>query len=89
MYEGTDFNGHRPDLLLIRNDEKIPVECEYSDLDRKGRMLEKLRFYPKVIFSAFKDRRNEIPRSAGLLLIPPIGDLSEPEYVEAQKVTGT
>ncbi len=89
VYEGTDFNGHRPDLLLIRNDEKIPVECEYSDLDRKGRMLEKLRFYPKVIFSAFKDRRNEIPSSAGLLLIPPIGDLSEPEYVEAQKVTGT
>ncbi len=77
-----------PDLLLLKDDEKIPIECEYSDISNKGRMREKLKFYPNVIFSAFKDKRDEIPQNASLLLIPPIGDQSEPEYIEFQKVTG-
>jgi hypothetical protein len=88
VYEGVDYDGHRPDLLLLKDDEKIPIECEYSDISNKGRMREKLKFYPNVIFSAFKDKRDEIPQNASLLLIPPIGDQSEPEYIEFQKVTG-
>lgn len=88
VYEGVDYDGHRPDLLLLKGDEKIPIECEYSDINNKGRMREKLKFYPNVIFSAFRNKRDDIPQNASLLLIPPIGDQSEPEYIEFQKVTG-
>lgn len=88
VYEGLEFNGHRPDLVLIANGERIPVECEYSDLDNKSRVLEKAEFYQRVIFSAFKDDREKFPPGTMLLLIPPIGDPSEPEFVGAQNGIG-
>ncbi|MCL6002859.1 MAG: DUF87 domain-containing protein [Thermoplasmatales archaeon] len=88
VYEGIDYDGHRPDLVIVKNDEKIPVECEYSDLENKSRIREKMKFYPRVIFSAFRDRREEFPPNTSILLIPPIGDRSEPEYLGRQNVTG-
>ncbi|MCL5407986.1 MAG: DUF87 domain-containing protein [Candidatus Thermoplasmatota archaeon] len=88
VYEGLDYDGHRPDLVIIKDDRKIPVECEYSDLNRRGRMLEKMKFYPNVIFSAFREKRGEMPSNTSLLLIPPIGDQSQPEYIESQNETG-
>ncbi len=88
VYEGIDYEGHRPDLVVIKNEERIPVECEYSDFERKERIKEKMAFYPKVIFSAFRDRKNDIPTGTSVLLIPPLGDQSEPEFIDSQKVTG-
>ncbi len=88
VYEGIDYDGHRPDLVVMKDDEKIPVECEYSDFEKKGRIREKMSFYPNVIFSAFRERKGELPPGMGLLLIPPIGDQSEPEFIEPQKEIG-
>lgn len=88
VYEGVDLRDHRPDLVVVKDGERIPVECEYSDLRNKRRMIDKLEYYPNLIFSAFKDKRDEIPPNSRLLLIPPIGDQSEPEYLEFQNVTG-
>ncbi len=88
VYEGIELSGHRPDLVVINGSEKIPVECEYSDIENKKRMKEKMALYPNVIFAAFTDSRDEIPPNTNMLLIPPIGDLSEPEYTGSQNVIG-
>ncbi|MEM0133688.1 MAG: DUF87 domain-containing protein [Thermoplasmatales archaeon] len=88
VYEGIEYDGHRPDLVIVKNNDKIPIECEYSDLHNKTRIKEKIKFYKRVIFSAFRNVREEFPPGTNLLLIPPVGDHSEPEYVEGQNVIG-
>lgn len=88
VYEGIDYDGHRPDLVIKKGEELIAVECEYSDFERKERIREKMSFFPKLILSAFRDRKDDIPAGTSVLLIPPLGDRSEPEFFDFQNVTG-
>lgn len=88
VYEGINYDGHRPDLVIVRENEKIPIECEYSDLENKKRMLEKKKFYPRVIFSVFEDSRDQIPENSSVLLIPPIGDSTNPTFLDYQNEIG-
>ncbi len=83
VYEGIAWNGRYPDLTLIKDQERIAVECEYSDLNNKKRIEEKKEFFGKVIFATFSSYRKDIPVKSDLLLIPPLGDSSEPEYIPA------
>jgi energy-coupling factor transporter ATP-binding protein EcfA2 len=89
VYEGIELNGHRPDLVIVKGDEKIAVECEYSDIDKRSRIMEKKKFYSNVIFSAFKGSEGSIPSDTTVLLIPAIGENSEPEYLDNQNERGT
>jgi hypothetical protein len=82
VYENMEVNGKFPDLVLFRGELKIPIECEYSDIHNRGRIMEKKRFYGNIIFSTFKNYRDAIPEDSPVLLIPPLGDTSEPELVE-------
>jgi hypothetical protein len=89
VYEGVELDGHRPDLVIVKGNEKIAVECEYSDINNRSRIIEKKKFYPNVIFSAFKGSEDGIPSDTSILLIPAIGDRSEPEYLDYQNERGT
>ena len=86
VYEGIEYDGRRPDLVIVKDQERIAVECEYSDVHNKSRIIEKMKFYSNVIFSAFRDKKEEFPPDTNLLLIPPIGDHSEPEYLGDRNV---
>lgn len=89
VYENVEIKGKRPDLVLIDGDVKVPVECEYSDLENKKRIFEKVEFYGRVIFSVFQGGEQDIPQGCPILVVPPIGDTSELKFIEDQNVIGT
>ncbi|MEM0128126.1 MAG: hypothetical protein QXO03_03455 [Thermoplasmatales archaeon] len=71
---------------MIRKDGSVgPIECKYSDVEFRQRMKEKLEAYEDLIFATFPSFLGRIPKNAAVLLIPPVGDSSEPEFIESAK----
>ena len=81
VYENVTIDGRKPDLLLVKEGFRIPLECEYSDVDNKGRIEEKNSFYDDVIFATFRGFEDKLPKNRKILLIPPIGDTSSAEII--------
>ncbi len=81
VYENIVINGRKPDLVLVKDGSKIPLECEFSDVENKARIEEKNSFYSDLIFATFKGFENKLPRNRKILLIPPIGDMSNAEML--------
>lgn len=85
VYENITLNGRKPDLILVKGDITIPVECEYSDIENKSRIEEKNSFYNDLIFVTFKGFEKRLPKNRKILVIPPIGDMTNPELIEIKK----
>ncbi len=81
VYENITVNGRKPDLVIVKDDKIIPLECEYSDIDNRSRIEEKNSFYTEVIFATFKGFENKMPKNRKILLIPPIGEIGDAEIV--------
>ncbi|MEM0138250.1 MAG: DUF87 domain-containing protein [Thermoplasmatales archaeon] len=80
--EGIEYKGKRPDLMIRKDGLVRPVECEYSDIESPKRMEEKLATYGDLVFATFPSLLGKIPEGSDVLLIPPVGDSSEPEFIE-------
>jgi len=82
VYEGLEYRGHRPDLIVRNDGTTRAVECEYSDVDSRKRMMEKIKIYGNPIFATFSSFLEKMPAGVDVLLIPPVGDRSEPQLVK-------
>ncbi|MGC8645018.1 MAG: hypothetical protein ACP5UO_01960 [Thermoplasmata archaeon] len=79
--EGVEYRGHRPDLTIMKDGEMRPVECEFSDVGYRKRMMEKIETYGNSILATFNNFLNKIPEGVDVLPIPPVGDPSEPRLI--------
>ncbi|MEM3800345.1 MAG: DUF87 domain-containing protein [Thermoplasmatales archaeon] len=80
--EGIEYKGKRPDLMIRKDGLLRPIECEYSDIESPKRMEEKVATYGDLVFATFPSLLEKIPEGSDVLLIPPVGDPSEPEFIE-------
>lgn len=84
-YENVTVNGRKPDLIIVKDGITTPVECEFSDIDNRSRIEEKNSFYNNLIFATFRGFEDRLPKNRKVLVIPPIGDMTNPEFLEIRK----